>query len=137
MKYNLARDSEARAAQDELTRLMEKKVVVDIKKVSPRRSLPQNNYLHLLIAAFATHFGYTIAEAKIIYKQVNADLYNYSKNSYGFQRSSAELSKEDMAKSIDVFRQYSADNDYRLPPADNPEWLRSVENAIEQAKYYL
>lgn len=137
MKYNLASEAETTAALTYVTDLAAKGALVEVKKVSPRRSLNQNSYLHLLIGAFGAHFGYTLEEAKYIYKEISKDIYQYQKKGRTFMRSSADLTKEEMAKSINAFMQKSDEAGYPLPLAENTEWLMSLENAMEQAKYYL
>lgn len=106
-------------------------------KVSPKRSLNQNSYLHLIIGAFGNHFGYTLEEAKIVYKEINKGVYAYKKRGREFLRSSADLSKEEMAKTIDTFMKKSSETGYDLPLATDQEWLRKIENEIESSKYYL
>lgn len=138
MKFNLAIEAETERAQSYLDMLKEKKALAEIVKVSPKRSLNQNSYLHLLLSAFGAHFGWTLQEAKTYYKrEINPDIYVYEKQYIKFLKSSADLSKEDMTRSIDRLRQHSAEQGYPLPTADNEEALRSLENAIEQARYFL
>ena len=137
MKYDLSNQLEAGNALNYLLELTKAKKMVEIKRISPNRSLNQNNYLHLILGAFGSHFGYTLEEAKTIYKQINADIYRYTKKGRTFWRSSADLSKEEMAKSIDKFMQKSAEAGYPLPPPTNQEWLRQIENELERNKYYL
>lgn len=137
MKFNMAVPYEAKQASGYLKRLYEKKNVVEVKKVSPHRTLNQNSYLHLLIGAFGAHFGYSLEEAKQIYKELNASTYRYEKKGRVFWRSSAELSKEDMAKTIDAFMQKSAEAGYQMPLATDHGWIQQVENEIERSKYYL
>lgn len=135
MKYNLAIEAEHEAASIYFGQLVATNSVVEVKKVSPRRSLNQNSYLHLIIGAFGSHFGYTLGEAKIIYKQINKDIYRYVKKNREFWKSSADLSKEDMAKTIDRFIQVSAENGCELPLATDTEWLMRIENDLEGNKY--
>lgn len=137
MRFSLANQREAGQALSYLLELTQRGTLAEVKKISPNRSLNQNAYLHLLIGAFAQHFGYSLEEAKQIYKELNAQIYGYKKKGRMFWRSSAEISKEDMAKSIDVFMQKSADAGYPLPLATDQDWLRAVENEIERSKYYL
>ena len=138
MKYNLADRTELDAAFQYLTDLAAKDIIAEIKKVSPARSLNQNNYLHLLLGAFGQHFGYTIDEAKTIYKRdVNPDIYVYEKGGAKFLRSSADLDVAEMTKSIDSFRAYSKEQGCPLPAATDQGWLREIENEIERSKYYL
>jgi hypothetical protein len=137
MKYNLKNKPEQQAAFDYLKQLVEKEAIAVVKKVNPKRSLSQNNYLHLIIGAFGQHFGYTMEEAKQIYKEMSPNLYQYRKKGRTFLRSSAELNKEEMAKSIDRFMEKSKEAGYPLPLATDQEWIRQIENEIERSGYYL
>lgn len=142
MKYNFAIPKEVERAKDYLNKLIEQQSLAEVTKISPKRTLNQNSYLHLIIGAFGSHFGYTLEEAKQIYKELNKAIYQYEKTgltgaSRSFYRSSANLSKEEMAKSIDLFREKSDQAGYPLPLATDQDWLREIENAIEQSKYYL
>jgi hypothetical protein len=142
MKYDLSDSKQAADATlylIELTKLGKK---CEIKPISPRRSLNQNAYLHLLLGAFGAHFGYTLDEAKLIYKRdLNPDIYVYNKELRGktkqFIRSSADLTVEEMTKSIDRLREWSAKGGYDLPLATDQEWLMQLDNEIERAKKYL
>lgn len=137
MKYDLSNDKQAHDAFQYLTELVGKECIAEVKKVDPKRSSKQNNYLHLLLGAFGSHFGYTLAEAKLVYKEVNQDVYAYTKKGRTFLRSSAELSREEMTKTIDRFRQKSEEAGYPLPLATDFEWLMEIENNMERSKRYL
>lgn len=137
MKLNLASPTEVTKANNYFNTLLEKKSLVEIRKISPHRTLSQNSYLHLLLGAFASHFGYSLEEAKQIYKELSPRIYRYKKKGRVFWRSSAALSKEEMARTIDVFMQKSAEAGYQLPPATDEGWLREIENEIERSRYYL
>jgi len=137
MKFNTSIKSERKEAMRYFMTLANKHQIIEVKKVSPKRSLNQNAYLHLLIAAFGQHFGYDLEESKQLYKMISPDVYKYTKNNRTFWRSSADLTKEEMAKTIDAFMKKSAEAGYPLPLATNQEWLRQIENEIERSKYYL
>lgn len=141
MKYNLAISNDIAEANRLLAQLTVDKKIVEIKEVRPKRSLNQNNYLHLLLGGFGQHFGYTLEEAKAIYKELNSDIYKYTREVRGkthtFYRSSADLTKDEMTKSIDVLREWSDKAGYPLPTATDQEWLRQIENEIERSSYYL
>lgn len=140
MKFNTAEKTEKAEAFRYFMRLANKRCVIEVKKINPNRTLNQNSYLHLIIGYFGVHFGYTLDEAKQVYKKINKSLYFYDKENLGtittFVKSSADLSKEDMAISIDRFMEVSKENGCPLPPATDKEWLRSIENSIEQSNYY-
>lgn len=141
MKLNLAITNDVAEAQRFLAQLTVDKKIIEIKEVKPRRSLNQNAYLHLLLGAFGQFFGYTLEEAKIIYKQLNKGIYEYTKDIRGktmtFVRSSADLSKEEMTQSIETLREWSEKAGYPLPTATDQEWLRQIENEIERNERYL
>lgn len=137
MNYNLADKTELKAARSRISYLAKKQKRVSVKEFNVQRSLSQNSYLHLLLADFGLHFGYTLEEAKLIYKEINRPLYYYGKKGRTFIRSSADLDKDEMAQSIDKFMQASAEQGYPLPPADNAEWRSLIENEIEKNKRYL
>lgn len=138
MKYNLADQSEAGKALDYLLTLTKQGKVAEVKVVRPPRSLNQNAYLHVLLGGYGLELGYTIGEAKIIYKRdANPDTYVYQKNGKTFVRSSADLDVAEMTKTIDRFREFAKEQGIYLPPAENVDELRSLENSIEQNQHYL
>lgn len=138
MKYNLAITSESIKAQNRLDRLKVNKSVVEIKRINPNRTLNQNSYLHLILGYYGLQVGYTLEEAKIVYKrEINPDIYVYEKNGKKFMRSSADLDVEEMAKTIDKLHRYAAEQGFPLPQATDQEWLRQIENEIELSKGYL
>lgn len=138
MKYNLANKIEVERATTYLELLAKRKQVAEVKVVRPGRSLNQNSYLHLLLGYFGQHFGYTLDEAKILYKrEVNDGIYVYKKNDRAFLRSSADLDSAEMTKTIDRFKEFSKEQGLPLPAAENEEELRSIENEMEKAGYYL
>lgn len=137
MKFNLKLPAEAGRATDYLNTLIKNGSLAEVKKISPKRSLNQNSYLHLLLSAFGAHFGYTLEEAKLIYKEINPKVYAYEKKGRTFYRSSADLTKDEMTASIERFRDKSAEAGYPLPTATDQGWLRELENSIEAQEKYL
>lgn len=143
MKYNLSLSHDIAEAQRLLAQLTVDKKVVEIKEVKPRRSLPQNSYLHLLLGAFGSHFGYSMDEAKGIYKRLpgNRDIYikqfDHNGVKFEYERSSAKLDKDEMRKSIDTLREWSDRMGYPLPTSEDKDWLMRIENEVEKHQRYL
>lgn len=137
MKYNTAIRTEKAEAFRAFMRLANQKKIIEIKKISPTRSLRQNAYLHLLIGYFGVHFGYTLEEAKLIYKEINSSTYRYEKKGRVFWKSSADLTVDEMTKSIEVFRERSDREGCYLPAATDTNLIMYMENEIEKAKQYL
>lgn len=125
---------EAREYLNQVARLGKR---VEIVRKAEHRSLPQNSYLHLLLGYFGTQTGYTLDEAKVLYKRMNSDIYIYEKNGAKFLRSSADLSKEDMARSIDKFIEYAENEGIPMPRADNQSFMDLATNTVEAQKRYL
>lgn len=143
MKYNLSSSHDIAEAQRLLSQLTVDGKVVEIKEVKPRRSLNQNSYLHLLLGAFGANLGYSLDEAKELYKRLpgNKEMYAYQKDVGGkpmtFLRSSADLNKDEMTRSIETLREWSEKMGYPLPTADNKEALMRLENYIEENERYM
>jgi hypothetical protein len=137
MIFNLANLQELAGAREYLNQVARLGKRVEIKRKAEHRTLQQNSYLHLILGYFGTQTGYTTAEAKTLYKRLNADLYIYEKNNAKFLKSSADLSKEDMMKSIDKFITYSEDEGIPLPAPDNQDFLDLATNTVEAQKSYL
>lgn len=135
MKFNLAIKDDATDAHIQLARLMIKKPIIELKIVKPQRSGNQNRYLHLLLGAFGMHFGYTLEEAKLIYKQINESTYYYEKKGRQFIRSSADLTTDEMTKTIDKFRIKSSEHGLDLPSANDEDWLSRIDIEMSKNNY--
>lgn len=142
MKYNCADKAQKRAAMSYFMTLVGRRQLVEVKKLTGQRTGRQNRYLHVLINAFGANFGMNAEQAKTYYKRdLNADLYVFTQDVFGrpqkFLHSSADLSIEDMALSITRLKQFSADQGYPLPDADDSEWLMQLENELERQKQFM
>ncbi len=138
MKFNTAIPYEAKRASEYLRRLHEKKNIVEVKRVSPVRSLSQNSYLHVTFSIFGLESGYEASEAKTIYKRdVNPALFVYKKNGILFLRSTATLTTKEMSDSIEKWRKYAAEQGIDIPAPGDDEALRYWENEIEREGKYL
>lgn len=137
MRYSLDDPKQVEQAREYLNQLIRLGTIAEVKRVNQHRSLPQNAYLHLLITAYAMHFGWNMEEAKSEYKRINASTYLYEKNGKKFVRSSADLDKDEMAKTIDKFMRVSAENGCPLPLAENADWLNQIANEAESSGFFL
>jgi len=137
MIFDLSNQQELAKAREYLNQVARLGKKVDITRKAEHRSLSQNNYLYLLLAYFGTEVGYTLEEAKTLYKRLNSNLYVYEKNGSKFLKSSADLSKEDMMLSIDKFIAYSEQQGIPLPKADNQDFLDLARNSVEAHKKYI
>lgn len=139
MIYNMADLAEANAAFEYLTKLGGREVIAEVKEVKKGRSLKQNAYLHLIMGYLGMEIGEPMDVVKEMYKMVNKNIYYRQHEVFGVKfkapRSSADLDVNEMRISIDNFREWSEKNGYPLPLATDNEWLRSIENKMEESGY--
>lgn len=126
-------------------KLAESGKVIELTEKKPRRSLPQNKYLHVLLAYFGTQTGNTLEWVKQQYykKLVNPDLFIREKEDkylgkIKVLRSSADLDTSEFSLSIEKFRNWaSQEAGIYLPSADEYIIIQQMEIEIERNKEFL
>lgn len=126
-------------------KLAESGVIVDLIEKKPRRSLPQNKYLHVILAYFGTQTGNTTEWVKQQYykKLVNPDLFIREKEDkylgrIKVLRSSADLDTSEFSLSIERFRNWAAQEaGIYIPSADEAILIQQMEIEIERNKEFL
>lgn len=119
--------------------------IVELTEKKPRRSLPQNKYLHVILAYFGTQTGNTLEWVKQQYykKLVNPDLFIREKEDkylgrIKVLRSSADLDTSEFSLSIERFRNWAAQEaGIYIPSADEAMLVQQMEIEIERNKGYL
>lgn len=145
MIYNLSSPLDKANFLLRANKLADSGVIVDLTEKKPRRSLPQNKYLHVILAYFGTQTGNTLEWVKQQYykKLVNPDLFIREKEDkylgkIKVLRSSAELDTAEMSLSIDRFRNWSAQEaGVYIPAADEAILIQQMEIEIERNKEFL
>jgi len=118
-------------------KLIDRQKTVELREITTR-SLRQNNYLYLILTAFAIETGYSVECVKQNFFKMKCNENIFVQSVDGILgteiilRSSASLTKEEMTIAIDRFRNWSAKNGYYLPEPDETETLRKI--AVEQSK---
>jgi len=126
-------------------KLAESGKIVELTEKKPRRSLPQNKYLHVILAYFGTQTGNTTEWVKRQYykKLVNPDLFIREKEDkylgrIKVLRSSADLDTAEMSLSVDRFRNWAAQEaGIYIPSADEAILIQQMEIEIERNKEYI
>lgn len=126
-------------------KLAESGKIVELAEKKPRRSLPQNKYLHVILAYFGTQTGNTTEWVKQQYykKLVNPDLFIREKEDkylgrIKVLRSSADLDTAEMSLSIERFRNWAAQEaGIYIPSADEAILIQQMEIEIERNKEFL
>lgn len=145
MIYNLSSPLDKANFLLRAKKLAESGVIVNLTEKKPRRSLPQNKYLHVILAYFGTQTGNTLEWVKQQYykKLVNPDLFIREKEDkylgrIKVLRSSADLDTAEMSLSIDRFRNWSAQEaGVYIPAADEAILIQQMEIEIERSKEFL
>lgn len=126
-------------------KLAESGKIVELTEKKPRRSLPQNKYLHVILAYFGTQTGNTLEWVKQQYykKLVNPDLFIREKEDkylgrIKVLRSSADLDTAEMSLSVDRFRNWATQEaGIYIPSADEAILIQQMEIEIERNKEFL
>lgn len=126
-------------------KLADKGVIVDLTEKKPRRSLPQNKYLHVILAYFGAQTGNTLEWVKQQYykKLVNPDLFIREKEDkylgrIKVLRSSADLDTSEFSLSVERFRNWAAQEaGIYIPSADEAILIQQMEIEIERNKEFL
>ena len=145
MIYNLSSPLDKANFLLRAKKLAESGVIVDLTEKKPRRSLPQNKYLHVILAYFGAQTGNTLEWVKQQYykKLVNPDLFIREKEDkylgrIKVLRSSADLDTSEFSLSIERFRNWAAQEaGIYLPSADEYIIVQQMEIEIERNKEYL
>lgn len=126
-------------------KLAESGKIVELTEKKPRRSLPQNKYLHVILAYFGTQTGNTLEWVKQQYykKLVNPDLFIREKEDkylgkIKVLRSSADLDTSEFSLSIERFRNWAVQEaGIYIPSADEAILIQQMEIEIERNKEFL
>lgn len=126
-------------------KLAESGKIVELTEKKPRRSLPQNKYLHVILAYFGTQTGNTLEWVKQQYykKLVNPNLFIREKEDkylgkIKVLRSSADLDTSEFSLSIERFRNWAAQEaGIYIPSADEAILIQQMEIEIERNKEFL
>jgi len=145
MIYNLSSPLDKANFLLRAKKLAESGVIVDLTEKKPRRSLPQNKYLHVILAYFGAQTGNTLEWVKQQYykKLVNPDLFIREKEDKYLGRikalrSSADLDTAEMSLSIERFRNWAAQEaGIYIPSADEAILIQQMEIEIERNKEFL
>ena len=145
MTYDLRNPFDKQSARTYLESLIQREAKVNITERRPRRTIPQNSYLHLIIGYFASQTGDTLDWVKQRYFKYlcNPDLFVKEREDkylghVTFLRSSADLTTEEMSVAIDRFRNWaSSEAGIYLPEACKAEELEALAMEVEKYKVYL
>lgn len=140
MIYDTSKEFDKQRAITRFNQLISKGRRIELKSIE-KRSLSQNNYLHLILSLLAIETGHDMEYVKeVFYKRAaNKDIFVRSKDDellgkVEYLRSSATLSQEEFSTSIDRLRDWSSQvAGIYLPSPNEQDFLASIE--VEMSKY--
>lgn len=132
-------------ARTKLDYLIEKGVTVELTEKRKRRSISQNNYLHLVLSWFGLEAGYTLQEVKqqIFKERINSDVFYLGEQTKGGVtiqkwRSTSDLNTKELTDCIEKFRNWSSkEAGIYLPEPKDLAMLQEIENQIKNNRKYL
>lgn len=136
MKYDPNNSIDKNKAQMTFDKFLEKGWKFELKRIFEKRTVSQNNYLHVCLSLAGIHFGYSLDEMKTVFKR-QSKMY-YEKNGEKFLISSADLNKDEMTGFIDFIRSKCGQDGCYIPTSE--EYLTnqfSIDKEIELQKEYL
>lgn len=127
-------------AIDYFKKLIDQDCTIEIKKKMPKRSNPQNRYLHLILSYFALETGYNLEYTKRHFFKYVANFRTFITEVDGKlgkvqqMRSSADLDSKEMTICIERFKEFSINEaGILLPDAEDQQWLNEIHNLIENS----
>ena len=142
MKYNLKNDFDKERFKKRVNFLYGNERVVILQEMT-KRTLKQNNYLHLILTAFALETGYTLECVKrnFFKLEVNKDLFlTEEKGNFGTKqalKSTTQITKDNLSIAIDRFKKWSSDNGIYLPEPEDEEYLAHLEIEASRLQRYI
>lgn len=145
MTFDTKNPYERDELEERVRKLIAEGATVEVKRKAPRRSTAQNRYLHVLLGYFGAEHGMSADEVKVdIYKRTcNRDIFerkavNRRGKEVTFLRSTADLTTEETALSIERFRNWSsAVAGVYLPAPDEEAFLAFCEREAERNREFI
>lgn len=125
--------------------LLQSGKVIEVTEFKPKRTSPQNRYLHLILGEFAMQIGHSVEFVKSEYfkKLCNPQLFvNKVVDKFAGEvtilRSSKDLDSAEMTNAIERFRNWaSEEGGIYLPAPHEEEWLKAIEQELNRQRQWL
>ncbi len=122
-------------AKEQVDKIASRNKKIEIKESRGPRTNDQNRYFHGVVCkVYAVEFGYTVEEAKQIFKQVFRDQFVYEKNGYEFVKGTSDMDTKEMTTLIDYIRAWSSRQGCYIPSPDDvtDELIFQLENEYDK-----
>ena len=146
MVYDLNTGIDRERFKRRVNALYERRAVVECSEHKPKRSSPQNRYLHVILGEFAMQTGNTMDYVKVEYfkRLCNRELFvrtkydDLAKKKVEILRSSKDLDTGEMTTAIERFRNWAASEaGIELPEPQDQEWIAYIEREMQHQRVWL
>ena len=125
--------------------LLQSGKVIEVTEFKPKRTNPQNRYLHLILGEFAMQTGHSVEFVKKQYfkRLCNADLFvakviDKFAGEVEVVRSSKDLNSAEMTTAIERFRNWaSEEGGVYLPAPHEEDFLKAIEQELNKQRQWL
>lgn len=142
--YDTANALDRARVEKRFATLLELGKVIEVTEFKPKRTSPQNRYLHLILGLFALEVGHSVEFVKQEYfkRLCNRELF-VSKviDKYAGEveilRSSKDLNSAEMTTAIERFRNWaSEEGGIYLPSPDEESFLAAIEQEMNRQRLW-
>lgn len=145
MYFDCEKEADVKRLLTRVQYLIDKKKKVDVTEKREKRTLSQNNYLHLILSWFCIETGNTLDFVKQEYfkKLCNSEIFIYEKEDRFLKtvqiiRSTADIDTKQMTIAIDRFRNWSASEaGIYLPEANEDQFLEYIQQEMQKQQQWL
>lgn len=146
MIYDLCNPYDREKFKRRVNAMYKRQNVVELSEHKPRRTSPQNRYLHVILGEFAMQTGNTMDYVKVEYfkRLCNRELFvrtkydDLAKKEVEILRSSKDLDTGEMTTAIERFRNWAAaEAGIELPEPQDQEWIAYIEREMQHQRVWL
>lgn len=146
MIYDLKNDFDKKRLLAKIEFFCKRNSTIEVVERKKRRTLRQNNYLHVILGCFAIETGCTLSYVKTEYfkRFCNPELFvrvefdELMHKEVERLRSSRDLDTGEMTTAIERFRNWAAaEAGIDLPSPDEAEWIGFIEREMQHQQIWI
>lgn len=146
MIYDLKNDFDKKRLLTKIDFFCKRNATIEVVEKKKRRTLRQNNYLHVILGCFAIETGNTLEYVKTEYfkRFCNPELFvrvefdELLHKKVERLRSSRDLDTGEMTTAIERFRNWAAaEAGIDLPSPDEAEWIGFIERDMQHQQIWI
>jgi hypothetical protein len=137
MLLDLSNPTDLKKAETYFLKLVGSKEKIELKKITKKRSLNLNSYLHVAITLFAIEYGYTLDEAKTLLKRLCGFMV-YEKEGVKFLKKTSKLDNIECSDFLTWIRNYASQQGLYIPTPEEYKLNQfNIDKDINNHKQYL